>query len=187
MNSNPSMAMQSIFLPKENSLYKQLATVFAGVLLLAFASQLSIPLLPVPLTFQSVTVVLIGMACGMRYSTYIVSAYLISGFLGLPVFAHFSSGSTVFFGPTLGYLLGFLPAAWLSGYLAEKGWTKNILTSFATALLSVSIIFCLGVSVLSLQIGLEKAIAFGLLPFVVTELIKLLALATIAPRFWKQR
>lgn len=187
MNSYPSMAMQSIFLPKDKSLYKQLATVFAGVLLLAFASQLSIPLLPVPLTFQSVTVVLIGMACGMRYATYIVSAYLISGFVGLPVFANFSAGSTVFFGPTLGYLLGFLPAAWLGGYLAEKGWTKNILTSFATGLLSVSIIFILGVGVLSLHVGLKNAIAFGLLPFVITEIVKLLVLATIAPRFWKQR
>src|SRR5262245_49962741 len=95
----------SIFWPKENSFLNQALLVFAGVIVLAFASQLSIPLQPVPLTFQSATVVLIGMVYGARYGTYTIATYLIAGACGLPVFINYSATLSHFLSPTGGYLL----------------------------------------------------------------------------------
>lgn len=184
--SSLNAPMQSIFWPKDNSLIKQSLLIFAGVLVLAIASQLSIPLKPIPLTFQSATVILIGMAYGPRNGSYVVMAYLLAGLCGLPVFADFSAGIPKLFGPSMGYLFGFLPAAWLSGYLAQKGWARGVLSSLAAACLGVSVIFLLGVSALAQFIGWDKAIAFGLMPFVVSEPIKLIAVSFVIPRLWKK-
>lgn len=181
-----TLTAQSIFWPKQNSILKQTLTIAIGVVLLAIGSQLSIPLFPVPLTFQSATVILIGMALGARQGAAVVASYLLVGALGLPVFADFSAGLDKFFGPTGGYLLGFLPAAYLSGYLAEKGFSKTILGSFVATLCGVSIIFLGGLSYLSLFLGWEKAIAVGLLPFVVSEAVKLFVIALFTPKMWKQ-
>jgi biotin transport system substrate-specific component len=179
--------MENFFKSENNSLAKQTLLILSGVLLLAFASQLSVPLQPVPLTFQSSTVILIGMAYGARNGSYVILAYLLAGACGLPVFADFSGGLPKLFGPTMGYLLGFLPAAFLSGYLAQKGFAKNILSSFAAACLGASIIFFFGVSALSHFIGWKNAIAFGLAPFILSELIKLIAVACVIPQLWKKQ
>src|SRR5690242_8292142 len=101
---------------------KEFTIVLGAALFLALASQISIPLQPVPLTFQSVTVLLIGMALGPRLGGYAIAMYFIAGCLGLPVFANFSFGPQVFLGASGGYLMGFLPAAVVSGYLAQRGW-----------------------------------------------------------------
>lgn len=175
--------LRNIFWSNDNTLFKQTLYILFGICALAFAAQLSIPFIPIPLTFQSTTVVLIGMAYGPRYGSYTVAGYLIAGMLGLPIFANFSSGILV--GPTLGYLLGFLPAAFVAGYLAASGLAKNRATCLIAATLATSIIFASGVSVLALYVGWHNAIAWGLMPFLLSELIKLLALASVAPRFWK--
>lgn len=154
-------------------------------ILLSLSSQLSIPLQPVPLTFQSITVIFIGMALGTRLGFYAVSTYLFAGCLGLPVFANFSGGLHVFFGPTAGYLIGFLPAVALSGFLAQHGFAKSVFTSFISAVLGTVIIFSLGVIVLSQYTGWHNAYVLGVKPFMVTEFIKLLALALFIPRCWK--
>lgn len=177
--------LQSIFWPKENSMIKQSLLILAGVIILAAASQLSIPLQPVPLTFQSATVVLIGMAYGARNGAYVIMAYLIAGACGMPVFAGFSAGITVFFGPTAGYLIGFLPAAFFSGYLAQKGFAKNWISSFIAACLGVSLIFLLGVSMLATFVGWHQAIMLGIMPFVFSESIKLIAVSFLIPQCWK--
>lgn len=180
------LPLQSIFWPRENHWLKQGLLVIAGVMVLAIASQLSIPLVPVPLTFQSATVILIGMAYGPRYGTSVIATYWLAGICGLPVFADFSAGPAVFIGPTGGYLLGFLPAAFLSGYLAQTGWARYRISSFIAAILSASIIFLLGVTVLSRFVGWHQAILLGVMPFIISEPIKLLAAALIVPRFWKK-
>lgn len=178
--------VQSIFWTKQTSFIKQFLLILLGVLILAIASQISIPIEPVPLTFQSTTVILIGMTYGARKSVYVVLSYLLAGLFGLPVFTDFSSGMHVFLGPTSGYLLGFLPAAFLSGYLAEKGFGKNNLLSFIAACLGDSIIFGLGVMGLALSIGWEQAVALGLMPFIISELMKLLAMSYLVPSCWKK-
>jgi biotin transport system substrate-specific component len=183
---NSHTQLESIFCSRENSLSKQALLILFGVLLLAIVSQLSVPLRPVPLTFQSTTVILIGMAYGARQGSYVVMSYLLAGICGLPVFAHFSSGITEFYGPTSGYLLGFLPAAWFSGYLAQKGFGKNVVSSFVAALLGDCIIFALGLICLAAAIGIQSAIAVGLLPFLLSEPIKLIAVAYCIPRCFKK-
>ena len=185
--SNIETPLQSIFWQRQHSLIKQILLVLGGALLLAFASQLSIPLKPVPLTFQSATVVLIGMAYGPRYGTYAILTYLMMGACGLPVLADFSFGISKFFGPTAGYLIGFIPAAWMSGYLAQKGWARNAFTSFIAACVGVSIIFTLGVTVLSQFVGFHAAIELGVMPFMLSESIKLIAVSVLIPTLWKKR
>lgn len=177
---------QSIFWPKENTLIKQTILVFAGVLVLAIAAQLSIPMQPIPLTIQSATVIMIGMAYGPRYGTYTVSAYLVAGACGLPVFAGLANGFTAFFGPTAGYILGFLPAVFISGILAQRGWTRNSVMSFATACIGATVIFSSGVAVLASFVGWPHAVEAGILPFMLSEPIKLLAVACLATRCWKK-
>lgn len=180
-----SAPQQSLLCKAQHSYARQTLIMLFGVFVLAFASQLSIPFVPVPLTFQSATVILIGMTFGSKRGASVVAAYLLAGACGLPVFADFSFGLAKFAGPTGGYLIGFLPAAYLSGFLAERGFVKNIATSFLTALLGAIIIFTLGVTVLSSFIGWHNALIYGLLPFIISEPIKLLAAACVAPTCWK--
>src|SRR5690242_18046214 len=106
-------SLRSIVWPVQNKLVKQIGLIILGVCFLAGASQLIIPLNPVPLTFQSAAVILLGMLYGSRLATLSVMTYLLAGGLGLPLFAGLSSGLHVFMGPTSGYLIGFIPAAWL--------------------------------------------------------------------------
>jgi biotin transport system substrate-specific component len=183
---NNKLTMDRFFWPRDSTLIKHTLLILSGVLLLAGASQLSIPLYPVPLTFQSATVVLIGMTYGPRKGCYVVLTYLLAGVCGLPVFADFSSGIPVLYSPSLGYLLGFVPAVLLSGFLAQRGWGKNVISSFAAAFLGVSVIFLFGVTALSQFIGWDNAIALGLVPFIISESIKLIAVSCIVPRFWKK-
>lgn len=177
--------LKNVIFQDSYSSFKKTFMIFAGVFLLAMASQLSIPLIPVPLTFQSAMVVFIGMALGARYGAYVVATYLFLGSVGVPVFADYSAGFMTFFHPTGGYLIGFLPAVLICGYLSEKGFAKNVLTSFVAALIGASIIFFFGVMVLSTFVGFKPAIALGLMPFVVSEPIKLIVVSLIIPRFWK--
>ncbi len=183
---NLNYPLISICWPRQNKLVKNLALVLTGVLVLAIASQLSIPLHPVPLTFQSATVILIGMIYGARLGGITIATYLLAGTCGLPVFAEMYSGiATLLFDPTSGYLWAFLPAAVLSGYLAQRGWGKQVISAFAACLLGAVVIFSIGIAVLSHYTGLNQAYTIGLKPFLLTELIKLAVVAMIAPRFWR--
>lgn len=184
--TQPSSVLRNVFFNTDNSLLKTILTVISGALLLAIAAQISIPLVPVPLTFQSATVVLIGMAMGPRLGSYVIASYLIAGASGIPVFADFSAGPHVFFGATAGYLMGFLPAAFVSGYLAQHGFAKSIIGSFVAALIGVSIIFTCGVAWLSQFVGFAQAVSVGFMPFVVSESVKLFAAAIVIPKLWKQ-
>jgi biotin transport system substrate-specific component len=187
MNYFPSLnsPLQSIFWPKENTLLKQIMLVISGVVLLAISAHIIIPLQPVPLTFQSAAVIFVGMVYGARLGACTLAAYLIAGASGLPVFANIPNETSYFFGHTAGYLIGFLPACAVSGYLAQKGWAKHILSSFIASCLGASIIFFFGIIVLSKFIGWHDAVFLGLMPFIVTEPIKLFVISLVIPRFWK--
>lgn len=184
--NNLNSARRYAFGSTEQSWLKQSLLILAGVIVLALASQISIPLLPVPITFQSTTVVLLGMLYGARGGLCVVAVYLLAGILGLPVFADFSSGLLLFSGPTAGYLIGFLLAAFLSGYLAEQGWTKSRWKCLAAASMATAVIFLFGLTALSFSIGLHQALMFGLMPFLFTEPCKLLALSLLLPMTWKK-
>jgi biotin transport system substrate-specific component len=181
-----STPLQNMLIQNENSHIKQAVIVLAAAALLAVASQISIPMQPIPLTFQSATVALIGIALGAKRGTYAIATYLVAGICGLPVFANFTFGPSVLFGPSAGYLIGFLPGAFVAGYLAEHGFARHVISSLAAALTAAICIFSLGVCVLATMTGWHNAVALGLMPFILSEPFKLLAVAAVAPRFWKK-
>lgn len=181
-----TVTVTNIFAQAQTRLKYHLLLVTLGTLIIAIAAQISIPWQPVPLTFQSSTIILLALACGWRLGLQMVISYLVLGAFGLPVFANFSGGIQVLFGPTAGYLYGFVPAVMLAGYLAQKGWSRNWFHSFLAAIISVLPIFIFGVIGLQFFIGWQKAFLFGVMPFMVTEPIKLLVAGIFTPFFWKK-
>ncbi len=181
-------SLESIVWPRQNKLVKNVLLILAGVLVMAIAAQISIPLHPVPLTLQSAMVLFIALLYGARLGVATLATYLFAGACGLPVFAGMSSGiSTLFLGPSSGYFLGFLFAPILSGYLAQRGWGKNFYSSLAAALVGAVIIFYFGLTVLSYYVGWKQAFNFGLKPFLITEPLKLIAVALAVPNFWRPK
>jgi len=165
-----------------------LATVVCGVCLLTLSAKLQVPFYPVPMTMQTLVVLMIGMACGRLLGTATVAAYLLAGAAGLPVFAGTPErgiGLAYMMGPTGGFLLGFLIAAWLSGVLAERGWSNSFVLSAAAMVVGHVVILLAGVAWLSALVGLEKAIALGLMPFLVTTLVKCALGAVSIPLIWR--
>jgi biotin transport system substrate-specific component len=150
----------------------RLALVLAGSLALALSAKIQVPFWPVPMTMQSAVVLLLGAGRGMRIGTLAVVAYLLEGFAGLPVFAGAVAGPAYMAGPTGGYLLGFVLAAALAGWLTDRGWTRSFGRLTATMVLSHAVLFVPGVLWLAVLFGWEKAIAGGLLPFVAGTVFK---------------
>lgn len=161
--------------------------VILGSFFLALASQFAIPLQPVPITLQTLVVLFLGMTYGWQLGSWAVFLYLIEGLVGLPVFSGAMAGINILFGASGGYLLGFLPAAFLSGILVEKGWGRNPLTTAAAALLGLILIFAFGLIVLSIYTGWKSAFHLGLTPFLPGEMVKLVILALVVPYFWRKR
>ena len=112
----------------QQSLQKQALMVLVGTIAIAIAAQVSVPMYPVPMTLQTLAVLLVGLILGARLGAITVLTYLAEGALGLPVFANLQNGAA-FFGPTAGFLVGFIGVAWLAGFAADRGWTRNLVLS----------------------------------------------------------
>ena len=165
---------------------KYILLIFLGSILLTISSKIKIPFYPVPMTMQTFVVLLLGMSFGYKIGLATVSLYLLEGIFGLPVFSNSPEkgvGIIYFTGPTMGYLVGFLFATFLAGYLNFKG---NILSNFIKLLFSVSIIYILGVAWLGYLIGWDKpVIQLGVTPFLLAELFKIAILALLAKNIIK--
>lgn len=184
MSTLIASSYRSVLWSRDDSLFKDVLLILFGIILISFSAQFVIPLKPVPLTFQSASVILIGMLYGARLSAYTLLAYVLGGALGLPIFAHMQSGLS---GPTMGYLFGFIVAAMLGGFLAELGCAKNVLTAFLTACLSATVIFAFGLLVLAHFVGWTLAFQTGVIPFLISEPLKLFAIALIIPQCWRRK
>lgn len=161
-----------------------LALVLVGVGILAVSARIQVPFYPVPVTMQTLAVMVIAMAYGSKLGTATLFSYLFAGFIGAPVFAG-GAGFAYMAGPTGGYLAGFLLAGVVLGALADRGWTRNWQTTAAAMLAGTSIIYLLGLAWLSQLIGLDKAITFGLVPFIYGDILKLVIAAASVPFMWK--
>ena len=151
----------------------RLAAVALGTLVLAVSSQIEVPMIPVPITLQTLIVPLIGALYGWRLGMATVLAWLGEAMMGLPVLAGGAGGIAYFAGPTAGYLVSFPIIAALTGYLAERGWNGNrVGLAFISFLAANVICLALGAVWLSGLIGVEKAVAFGVTPFLIGALIK---------------
>jgi biotin transport system substrate-specific component len=160
--------------------------IVLGALFVAALAQVKIalPFTPVPLTGQTFAVLLVGAALGSQRGAASMGLYIAIGALGLPVFAGGASGLAYLSGATLGYLIGFVMAAYVIGLLAERGLERNVRTSLIPFLVGTIIIYVCGVAWLTVLLGsFSKAIAAGLLPFLIGELVGRESLAL--PAAWK--
>ena len=167
-----------------NTYVKNILLVLLGSLLLAISSKVQVPFWPVPMTMQTFAVFLIGMTYGWKLSFFTLLAYIVEGLLGLPVFAK-GSGLAYLIGPTAGYIYGMFFAAILIGFLSEKGFSNTYLMSLISLLAGSFIIFFIGVGYLGLIIGYDKALSFGLLPFIPSEIFKIMLAVAIIPSLAK--
>jgi len=161
------------------------ALVVFGSLLLAVSAQFKIPLYPVPVTGQTLVVLLIGMTYGPRLGGITLAAYLFEGALGLPVFAGGAAGAAVLMGPTAGYLFGFLLAAIAMGYLAERGMGRTVVSTIAAMVIGNCVIYLCGALWLANFIGFGQAIAAGVVPFLYGDALKLVVAAGLMPWAWR--
>lgn len=161
--------------------------VLFGTLILFASARIAVPFYPVPMTMQSLAVLLIGAVYGGRLGTATVLAYLLEGAVGLPVFAGTPErgiGLAYMMGPTGGFLLGFLVAAAVVGVLADRGADRSIARLFAAALAGHAVIFILGFFWLSTLIGPDRAYDAGVAPFLLGTAVKTLLVALAVPAVW---
>ena len=170
------------------SLLQQVLLAVAGSLLLWASAKVQVPFWPVPMTMQTFVVLGLGAAFGWRLGMATVALYLLQGGMGLPVFAGTPEkgiGLAYMAGPTGGYLAGFVLAAGITGWLAERGFDRNVLTTGLAMLAGTVAIYALGLGWLGALIGYEKAVQFGLVPFIPGDIAKLLLAAIVFPATWK--
>ena len=165
---------------KQSKLLKYVFLALIGSIILAISSKIKIPFYPVPMTMQTLIVLIIGIAFGWKLGLATISLYLFEGIIGLPVFSGSPEkgiGLIYFTGPTMGYLLGFLVAVYISGQFI---YDNNLVKNFFKLLLATSFIYILGMAWLGSLIGWEKPIfQLGAQPFLLAELLKIL-IATFA-------
>jgi biotin transport system substrate-specific component len=164
------------------------AALLFGVCLLTLSAKLRVPFWPVPMTMQTLVVLMLGMACGPRLGAGAVVAYLLVGAAGLPVFAGTPErgiGLAYMMGPTGGFLMGFVLAAWITGALAERGWDRSVPWCAAAMLAGTVVIFVLGLAALIPITGLSRAIETGLVPFLASSALKIALGAVAMPVIWR--
>ncbi len=162
--------------------------IVIGVCLLTLSAKLQVPFWPVPMTMQTLVVLMLGMAYGPRLGAGTVLAYLLVGAFGLPVFAGTPErgiGLAYMMGPTAGFLMGFVVAAWVAGILAERGWDRSVLWCAAAMLAGTVIIIGLGLAALIPVTGVSRAIEVGLVPFLASGAVKIALGAIALPLMWR--
>ena len=172
---------------RKYALLYDVALLVGGSLLVAISAQIAIPLpfSAVPVTGQTLTVLLMGALLGSTRGSLALLVYLMEGAAGLPVFAGGTGGLVHLLGPSGGYLVGFVAASFVTGLLAERGWDRRAATVFLAMLLGNVLIYAIGLPWLAGFVGRERVIALGLLPFLPGDLLKLLLATVLLPSGWR--
>jgi len=160
---------------------RHIGLVLAGVALITLGAKVQVPFWPVPMTLQTLALMVIFAASGMRLSLEIIFAYLALGLIGVPVFAGASAGPLYLAGPTAGFLIGFVGAAMIVGWAADQGMARRPLALFGAMVAADVVIFALGFLWLGFvfttssgaTLGAGVAFASGVKPFVLADLVKL--------------
>jgi len=183
-----SVTLTNTILPRSSALTKALL-ITGGAIFLAILAQVSIPVpgSPVPVTGQTLGVLLLATAYGATLGTATFLLYLVAGFAGAPVFAGHGYGIDRLVGPTGGYLVGMLIASWVLGALAGRKWDQKLISAVTTMLIGDLIIFTLGLIWLQNYTGKDWAWTFGagLTPFIFGEILKIAIAGTSLPSLWK--
>jgi biotin transport system substrate-specific component len=165
------------------NLLRSAILVALGTALLTLSAKVNLPLPYVPMTLQTLVVLMIGAAYGWRLGSATVIAYLAEGAIGFPVFAGPVGGIAPLVGPTAGYLYGFVAAAFVTGWLAERGWDRSVLWLFVAMAFGHILILAAGFGWLAfgMKLGVEKAWLVGIMPFVAASLVKNALGAALVP------
>jgi biotin transport system substrate-specific component len=180
----PSTLM-SLLWPSRSAV-RAVVLMAVGCALLALSAKIQVPFYPVPMTMQTLVVLVIGAAYGWRLGGATVALYLAQGALGMPVFAGPVAGIGYMAGPTGGYLMGFLLAAMLTGVMAERGWDRSLGRVLAMMAAGHAVIFVFGLAWLAtlLQLDLGRAWAAGVAPFYAATLLKTGLAAAVMQASW---
>ena len=170
---------------KEKETFKNILLVLGGVAFLSIMSQVLIPLpyTPVPISLGTFGVTLMALLYGRKLGTATILSYVAAGSLGAPIFAGGKAGSL--FSPTGGYILGYIAATIILGYLADRGVTKSYVKTILSLTLSSAIILTLGSLVLSLFVPGKNAFMIGVLPFLPGDALKSTTVTLLLPTLWK--
>ena len=171
------------------SAINNVALILSGAVFTAYAAQLVIPMWPVPITAQTLAVLLVGSVLGATRGAISLIVYFSMGAVGLPVF---SAATSLSFGPTFGYLVGFIAAAAVVGYLSQRGWHKSVTGVIGSFAIANAVIYLFGLPWLAFALGslgaandLASVAAAGLAPFIIGDVIKMILAAALLPLAWK--
>ncbi len=172
-------------------LVTDLVLIAAGAAITAIAAQIAVPLWPVPITGQTLAVLLVGVTLGAVRGALSLALYAVLGIVGLPVFSDASSGWSVIAGPTGGYIIGFIFAAGFTGWLAQREWDRKPLWAFLAFLAGSVLPFAFGLPWLAAALGgyglpndLASVLNSGLWPFIIGGVIKAAIGAGIISLAW---
>ena len=172
----------------QTKIFKSILIIFLGSILLAISAKVKIPFYPVPMTMQTFVVLSFGICFGYKIGLATVGLYLVEGIIGLPVFSNSPErgvGLVYFTGPTMGYLIGFLFACYFASHIKLE---DNYFIIFIKLILSVSVIYILGVLWLGTLLGWDKPIMqLGVKPFLLAEIFKIILLTLLAKKIIKLR
>ncbi len=184
---NPNAATLRLAVLPRSGLVADALLILAGAAFVALAAQVRIPFDPVPITGSTFAVLLVGASFGAVRATSSLSLYVALGILGAPVYTGQSSGWEYFTGATGGYLLGFVLAAAVVGYLAERGWDSRLSSAIAAMLTGSVLIYAVGLPWLAATADLDFAqtLEKGLALFVPGDLLKLYLAAALLPAAWR--
>lgn len=174
------------------TLLSDVALVVAGTALVAALAQVAIPLWPVPVTGQTLAVLLVGASLGAARGAASLGLYALLGAIGLPIYSDAASGWSVLVGPTGGYIIGFVLSAAIVGWAAERRWDRGWLKAAVTFIGGSLVVFAVGLPWLSYSLGgfglpndLQSTLVAGFYPFIVGGLIKAGIAAALLPAIWK--
>ncbi len=188
MSISSSATLRGTLISRSDATTK-IALVVGGAAFLSLMAQISFPIpgSPVPLTGQTLGVLLLGSAYGASLGFTTFATYLIIGILGAPVFAAGAHGFSRISGATGGYLVGMLLASLLTGYLAGHKWDQKIKTVIPTMILGDLVIFSAGLLWLHHAIHASWAVTlkFGFTPFILGEVVKIAIASTAMPTIWR--
>src|SRR4051812_3421755 len=182
----------SLWPASTNTAVRNVALIVLGSAILTLSAKIQVPFWPVPMTLQTLAVMAIPAAYGLRLGVATVLVYLAEGLAGLPVFAQTAAGPAYFLGPTGGFLAGFVIAAAIIGWATDRGWDRSIGLLAAAMLIADAVVFALGFGWLSWLaavgtghgIGPAKAFAGGVQPFILGDLVKIALAACVIPAAW---
>ncbi|MBF9032381.1 biotin transporter BioY [Rhodobacterales bacterium HKCCE3408] len=169
-----------------SGLMRNVVLVLAGTALIALAAQVTVRLLPVPMTLQTLAILVVGFGYGARLGTATLIAYLAEGAMGLPVFAGGGASLAYMTGPTGGFLLGFVGMAAIAGYAADRGVTRSLIATVAVALLASAFIYIPGLAWPAIATGTEWSSLWSgwMAPFLLGDALKAAVAALVVTGAW---